>query len=109
MAATFYIFLVSRIRMRDIAPRDFDVNDDQDFKASQKGNEIFFDLGWDNGKRKSAFYRAGVIYIGSSNSVATTLPKRDCAEVLNHLAACEISEGEVMPRLSGRRAACVNC
>jgi hypothetical protein len=89
MPDLYYVFLVNRIKMIDITPQDFGVNDDGVFKATQKGREIFFDLGWHDGKRKRAFYRAGVIYMGLNNSGATTLPKRDCAYVLNELARCE--------------------
>jgi hypothetical protein len=89
MPHSYYVFLVNGTKMIDITPQEFGVSDDGEFKASQRGNEIFFNLGWDNGKHKRGFYRAGVIYMGSSAPVATTLPKRDCAYVLNELAECE--------------------
>jgi hypothetical protein len=90
MPDSYHVFLVSSVKIVDITPQDFDVTEDGAFKASQSGNEIFFDLGWDNRKHKTAFYRAGVIYVGSNNAeVVTTLSKRDCADVLNELIACE--------------------
>lgn len=76
--------------MVNITPKDFGVTEDGDFKATQKDNQIIFDLGWDGGKHKKAFYRAGVIYVGSSNiEVVRRLPKRDCVDALNELVACE--------------------
>jgi hypothetical protein len=58
--------------------------------ATQRGNEIHFDLGWENRKRKTAFYRAGVIYVGSNNAqTATSLGKKDCEYVLTTLASCQ--------------------
>jgi len=84
----YYVLLVNDTKMVDIAPKDFGTSDGT-FKATQRGNEIAFDLGWENRKRKTAFYRAGVIYIGSDNAkVATSLSRQDCAYVLNTLADC---------------------
>jgi hypothetical protein len=85
----YYVLLVSDSRMVDVTPKDFYVTDDGNFKAVQKGDEILFDLGFENRKHKTAFYRAGVIYVGTNNTkIVTSLPKQDCANVLNEVADC---------------------
>ena len=86
----YYVCLINNSKIINIAPQDFAVPEDGAFKATKQGNEIVFDLGWNNRKRKTAYYRAGVIYVGSNNvQNASTLAKKDCAYVLTTLADCQ--------------------
>ena len=88
MPDNYFVLLVNAARMVDIAVKNFGTSDGT-FKATQRGNEIAFDLGWENRKRKTAFYRAGVIYVGSNKAKAeTSLSRQDCAYVLNTMADC---------------------
>lgn len=96
----YEVLLISASRMVDITDKNF-FTADGTFGMRQHGSEIEFDLGWENRKHKTAFYRAGVIYVGSDNNIhvgsdnnakpAPTLAKEDCAYVLNTLADCRKS------------------
>lgn len=90
MPASYYVLLISQSKMIDLADHKTFTSGDGTFRATQRGNEIHFDLGWENRKRKTAFYRAGVIYVGSNNAqTATSLGKKDCEYVLTTLASCQ--------------------
>lgn len=74
---------------------DIDLDSDPDqLKIIQKGDEIFFDLGFDNGKVKTALYHQGVLQVTLSKSRKRklNLSKSDCADVLNHVAACRSAD-----------------
>jgi hypothetical protein len=91
MPPNYWVLLISASSMADIGDKNF-FTADGTFGMRQLGNEIEFDLGWENRKHKIAFYRAGVIYVGSDNAKpAPTLAKKDCAYVLNTLADCRKS------------------
>jgi hypothetical protein len=88
MPSSYYVLLIAASEMSDLTDYEKFTSVDGTFRATQRGKEVSFDLGWDNGKRKTAFYRAGVVYVGSSSVQAPkTLSKRDCANALNELAA----------------------
>ena len=85
----YYVLLISGSKMSDLADHDRFTSGDGTFRATQKGNEIFFDLGWDKRKRKTAFYRSGVVYVGSNNAATQRgLAKKDCGYVLTQLSEC---------------------
>jgi hypothetical protein len=88
MPPSYYVLLVNGTKFVDIADKNF-TSADGTFKAQQRGDEIVFDLGFEGRKSKSAFYRAGVLYVGSNRvNVPAALARDDCAYVLNTLAEC---------------------
>jgi hypothetical protein len=91
MPPDYHVILVNASNLVDITDKNF-TSADGTFKAQQRGNEIVFDLGFESRKPKSAFYRSGVLYVGSNSVKApATLARDDCAYVLNTLAACRKS------------------
>lgn len=88
MPPNYFVLLVKDSGLADITDKNF-ASADGTFTATQRGNEIAFDLGWENRKRKTAFYRAGVIYVGSDKAKpGAQLSRTDCEYVLNTLADC---------------------
>jgi hypothetical protein len=85
----FYILLVDRNRIVHIDDDDF-VSKDVTFRAVQKGNDIHFDLGFDNGLRKRAIYVNGILYVGWDRvHIASTVPHEECGYVLKMLIPCK--------------------
>ena len=59
------------------------------FRFKQVGDEVQFDLGYENRRKKNAVYRNGAITVRlEAQSSSAILPKADCARVLNMAAEC---------------------
>jgi len=88
MAPTYYAVLVTPQDAVDIGGDGFGTSD-WTFRFEQVGDGVQFDLGYENRRRKNAIYRDGAITVrlGALSSSAT-LPKADCARVLNMAAEC---------------------
>jgi hypothetical protein len=82
----YYVFLAKQDRMTDLKIPDFS-SQDFTFKVMQKGDEIYFDLGIDKQRKKTAVYRDGVLSVSFEKRI-TSLPKTECARVLDMAASC---------------------
>ena len=87
MPHTYYPLLVRPTQLVDLASPEFGTADGT-FKVTQKGNEIFFDLGFEQRKRKTGIYKDGALQVYSGALNRATLPQKECATVLNMLADC---------------------
>ena len=57
--------------------------EDGTFEVKRKGNELLFDLGFKEKKRKTAVYRNGVVYVGADViGTPASVPKDRCASIL---------------------------
>src|SRR5262249_29012469 len=85
---SYYVFLVHENTLNNLTADNFDTAD-WTFKIVRNGNELLFDLGFDNKKRKSAIYRDGVLYVGVdlAGRIAT-VPQSQCVNILNDVAYC---------------------
>jgi hypothetical protein len=95
--------------MTDLTGSDFGTSDGA-FKATQRDDEVHFDLGFQNRKKKSAIYKNGTVTVDvRSPGPEATLPKNECAVVLNMVATClrlpECNEGRIFDNfaMAGRR------
>jgi hypothetical protein len=110
LSANYHVLLVDEDRMTDlVSGTDFGTSDGT-FKATQRGAEVHFDLGFQKGQKKSAIYKAGsVSVIIRSPLLGATLPKNECAAVLNMVATCtrltECTEEEIFGKfaIAGQR------
>jgi hypothetical protein len=85
-----YVLVVNDKEIADITDHERMEPGEDTFRIVQKGNEIHFDLGFENRLRKKAVYRNGVLYIGVDRfHIERTLPKPACADVLRMLAGCK--------------------
>jgi hypothetical protein len=86
--ATHHLFLVDQEGMTDLTVLGFGSLDGT-FKASQRDDEVYFDLGLREGKKKSAIYknRTLAVHIRSLGAEAI-LPKSECATILNMVETC---------------------
>jgi hypothetical protein len=85
-----YVLLVNNKGISDLTDHERAEPGEDTFRVIQRGNEIQFDLGFENRLRKRAIYRNGVLYIGSDRfHVERTLPRSACADVLRMLADCK--------------------
>ncbi len=85
---SYYVFLVHENTLSDLTAEAFD-SADWTFKVTRNGNELLFDLGFDNKKRKTAIYRDGVLYVGVDlTGRIATVPKSQCVNILNDVAYC---------------------
>jgi hypothetical protein len=82
----YYVLLVDRDRMTELTSPDFS-SEDFTFEVTQKGDEIYFNLGFDKKWKKRAIYRNGVLSVFFEKRI-TLLPKEECANVLNMAAKC---------------------
>jgi hypothetical protein len=96
----YYAILVDKNRFVDLTSgnREFQT-EDWTFKVRQKGNELLFDLGFKNGKRKMAVYRNGMLTV-SAAAVGTpsAVPKDRCAVILNNVVECGKFNRGMQPR-----------
>ena len=84
----YYVLLVDQDRMTDVSGPDFGTSDGT-FKATQRSDEVYFELGFQQGKKKSAIYRNGTLTVDiRSLGPGATLPRPECANVLNMVATC---------------------
>jgi hypothetical protein len=94
----YHVLLVDHDRMTDLVTgTDFGTSDGT-FKAIQRGDEVHFDQGFQKRQKKSAIYRNGTITV-DIRSLASRLPKNECAAILNMAATCvrltECNEGGI--------------
>jgi hypothetical protein len=94
-----YVLLVGQDGMTDLTGTDFGTSDGT-FKATQRDDEVHFDLGFQKRKKKSAIYKNGTVTVDiRSPGPETTLPKNECAAILNMVATCvrlpECNEGRI--------------
>src|SRR6266446_3371992 len=94
-----YVLLVGQDGMTDLTGPDFGTSDGT-FKAIQRDDEVHFDLGFQKRKKKSAIYKHGAVTVDiRSPGPEATLPKNECAAILNMVATCvrlpECNEGRI--------------
>jgi hypothetical protein len=83
-----YVLLVGQDGMTDLTGPDFGTSDGT-FKATQRDDEVHFDLGFQKRKKKTAIYKNGAVTMDiRSREPEATLPKNACAAVLNMVATC---------------------
>jgi hypothetical protein len=83
-----YVLLVDQEGMSDLTRPDFATSDGT-FKASQRGDEVHFDLGLQERKKKSAIYKNGTVTVNvHSLGPEAILPKNECATILNMVETC---------------------
>jgi hypothetical protein len=88
MPPTYYAILVTPQNAANISGEGFDTADDT-FRFEQVGDEVRFDLGYENRRKKNAIYRNGAITVKlEAQSSSATLPKAECARVLKMAAEC---------------------
>jgi hypothetical protein len=104
-----YVLLVGQDGMTELSGPDFGTSDGT-FKATQREDEVHFDLGFQNRKKKSAIYKNGTITVDvRSPRPEATLPKNECAAVLNMVVTCvrlpECTEGRIFDNfaMAGQR------
>jgi hypothetical protein len=84
-----HVLLVDQEGMTDLTVPSFGSSDGT-FKASQRGDEVHFDLGFQAGKKKkSAIYKNGTVTVNvRSLGAEAILPKNECATILNMVETC---------------------
>ena len=85
--------------MTDLTGADFGTSDGT-FKATPRDDEVHFDLGFQNRKKKSAIYKNGTVTMDiRSPEPEATLPKKECAAILNMVVKCvrlpECNDGKI--------------
>jgi hypothetical protein len=86
--ASHRVFLVDQEGMIDLTPPGFR-SSDSTFKAIQRGDEVHFDLGLQERKKKSAIYKNGTVTVNvRSLGPEANLPKNECATILNMVETC---------------------
>jgi hypothetical protein len=101
--------LVGQDGMTDLTGPDFGTSDGT-FKATQRDDEVHFDLGFQKRKKKSAIYKNGTVTVDiRSLGPEATLPKTECAAILNMVVTCvrlpECNEGRIFDNfaMAGQR------
>jgi hypothetical protein len=84
-----HVLLVDQEGMTDLTVPSFGSSDGT-FKATQRGDEVHFDLGFQEGKKKkSAIYKNGTVTVNvRSLGPGAILPKNECAAILNMVVTC---------------------
>jgi hypothetical protein len=87
--ASHRVFLVDQEGMIDLTAPGFGSSDGT-FKAIQRGDEVHFDLGLQEGKKKkSAIYKNRTVTVNvRSLGPEAILPKNECATILNMVERC---------------------
>jgi hypothetical protein len=87
---SYHVFLVQENALTDLTSDSEKFGSaDWTFKITRNGNELLFDLGFDDKKKKTAIYRDGVLYIGVDlTGRIATVPKAQCVSILNDVAEC---------------------
>ncbi len=95
---------------RGLPPRYYVLTSDGNFKATQRDDEVHFDLGFQKRKKKSAIYKNGTVTVDiRSSGLEATLPKNECAAILNMVATCvrlpECNDGRIFDNfaMAGQR------
>src|SRR5215510_15655613 len=95
----YYVLLVGPGRMTDLTGSDFGSSDGT-IKATQRDDEVHFDLGFQKRQKKRAIYKNGTVTVDIRPEA--TLPKNECAAVLNMVVTCirlpECNEGRMFDR-----------
>jgi len=82
------VLLVGQGGMTDLTNPDFRTSDGT-FKVTHRNDEIHFELGFQNRKKKSAIYKNGSIAVDiRAQGPEATLPKKECAAILNMVVTC---------------------
>jgi hypothetical protein len=86
--ARHHVLLVDQEGMIDLTVPGFGSSDGT-FKAIQRGDEVHFDLGLQDRKKKSAVYKNGTVIVNvRSLGPEAILPKNECATILNMVETC---------------------
>ena len=84
----YYVLLVGQDGMTDLTGSDFGTSDGT-FKATQRDDEVHFDLGFQKKQKKRAIYKNGTVTVDiRSSEPQATLPRNECAAVLNMIVTC---------------------
>jgi hypothetical protein len=85
--------------MTDLTGSDFGSSDGT-IKATQRDDEVHFDLGFQKRQKKRAVYKNGTVTVDIRPEA--TLPRNECAAVLNLVVTCirlpECNEGRMFDR-----------
>ena len=100
----YYVLLVGQDGMTDLTGSNFGTSDGT-FKAVQRDNEVYFDLGFQKRQKKRAIYKNGTVTVDiRSSEPQGTLPKNECAAVLNMVVTCvrlpECNEGRIFDKFA---------
>ena len=97
----YYVLLVGPDGMTDLTGSDFGSSDGT-FKATQRDDEVHFDLGFQKKQKKRAIYKNGTVTVDIRPEA--TLPKNECAAVLNMVVTCvqlpECNEGRIFDKFA---------
>jgi hypothetical protein len=86
--ARYHVLLVDQEGMIDLTVPGFGSSDGT-FKAIQRGDEVHFDLGLQDRKKKSAVYKNRTVIVNvRSLGPEAILPKNECATILNMVETC---------------------
>jgi hypothetical protein len=100
----YYVLLVGQDGMTDLTGSGFGTSGGI-FKAVQRDNEVHFDLGFQKRLKKGAIYKNGTVTVDiRSSEPQGTLPKNECAAVLNMVVTCarlpECNEGRIFDKFA---------
>ena len=100
----YYVLLVGQDGMTDLTGSDFGTSDGT-FKATQRDDEVHFDLGFQKRRKKRAIYKNGTVTVDiRSSEPQATLPRNECAAVLNMIVTCarlpECNEGRIVDKFA---------
>src|SRR6516165_4552038 len=100
----YYVLLVGPDGMTDLTGSDFGSSDGT-FKATQRDDEVHFDLGFQKRQKKRAIYKNGTVTVDiRSSGPQATLPMNECAAVLNMVVTCvrlpECNEGRMFDKFA---------
>src|SRR6266446_3575861 len=105
-ALRYYVLLVGQDGMTDLTGSNFGSSDGT-FKATQRDDEVHFDLGFQKRQKKRAIYKNGTVTVDIRPEA--TLPKNECATVLNMVATCirlpECTEGRMFDKFATAKKA----
>ena len=97
----YYVLLVGPDGMTDLTGSDFGSSDGT-IKATQRDDEVRFDRGFQKRQKKRAIYKNGTVTVDIRPEA--TLPKNECAAVLNMVVTCirlpECNEGRMFDRFA---------
>jgi hypothetical protein len=86
--ARHHVLLVDQEGMIDLTVPGFGSSDGT-FKAIQRGDEVHFDLGLQDRKKKSAVYKNRTVIVNVRPlGLEAILPKNECATILNMVETC---------------------
>jgi hypothetical protein len=96
----YYALLVGQDGMTDLTSPDFRTSDGT-FKVTQRDDEVHFELGFHDRRKKNTTYKNGTIAVDIREvGPEATLPKNECAAILNMVVTCarlpECTEGRIL-------------